>query len=101
MRQTLRIKRVYFEQIKAETKNREYRSDTPFYRARFLNREIKEIVLFYSQTENTRMLKKVYTIKLILTPAWLREIEPKIFNQQKVFEIVFKKGHSIYEKRHL
>jgi len=68
----LRIKRVFFEQIRAGTKTSEFRAATPFYSSRFDKNEHGEILFHYQTPE--RMLVELLRIDLIDNPFLERSI---------------------------
>lgn len=73
---SLRIKKIYFEQIRSGTKLNEYRSVKTFYK-RFFRDRIDFIHFHYQQS--ARLKCKVRDIRVVRTPSALREF----FNCEK------------------
>lgn len=66
---TLRIKKVYFDQIASGEKKTEYRSYKDFYTRIFEGFEIKRLVLHYQSSR--RVVAEVKRIDLIPRPSFL------------------------------
>lgn len=83
MTMTLRIKKVYFDQILSGEKTIEYRDVKPFYVRIFSNHEIKQLKLHYQSSR--QMTVEVVKITQIKTPRFL--LDTGIPFSSKVFEI--------------
>lgn len=70
---SLRIKKIYFDQIKSGEKTTEYRSDSDFYRVRLMNENPPtEVVLCCGRSILRRKIKK---IELIKKPQFLESFD--------------------------
>lgn len=79
---TLRIKKVYFDQIKSGVKTFEYRDFTPFYKKLF--KKLPAFIYLHYQGNNG-LVCEVKKIKVVKTPKILKE--SKIKFSDEVFKI--------------
>lgn len=69
MNLTLRIKKYYFNEILQQRKTIEFRSDTEFYRRKFINNKYKTLTLHYQKS--SRLVVEIKDIKLKIKPKYL------------------------------
>jgi ASC-1-like (ASCH) protein len=81
-RLTLRIKQVYFDQIRTGEKTYELRSNTEYYRRMLEGREYSQLMLHYQRPQ--RLYAKIKSIRLIDTPAG---IDRKVITTDKCWRI--------------
>lgn len=82
MHTSLRIKKVYMDQIREGTKKVEYRKDSPFYHQLF-SKKITSLTLHYQRSE--RLTVEVKHIRLIRRPVQFHNDE--MLPTKRVFAI--------------
>lgn len=83
---TLTLKKIYFEQILAGQKIYEYRSDSPFFRARFEHKKYTKIVFHYYKRERL----ECDVIKVDKVPNPFLNDDLSFLTTSKVFRIHLK-----------
>ena len=87
MQLTLRIKKVYLDQIRSGEKKIEYRANTPYYNKIFKNKSQYKRILLHYQNPNDKLQRPIKRIRKVNNPYKNRRDRPDFLKTGKVWAI--------------